>query len=207
MPRPPNNFGRKHGVSSAMQAIEAGLVHADLARAIRPHMATVYWDDVVGPQVAGATQVLAVRGGDTLVVRTKNGVWANELTLLKTDILKRLNRAIGGKVLADIRFEIGVLDRRTEAPADVEELPDPADIDATPLPPGSLRRISAAASAITDPDLAIRVRRSLERIAQAEAWKTAHGWIPCPRCTALTSPAEASSDGLCAMCRVVKPGP
>jgi predicted nucleic acid-binding Zn ribbon protein len=167
-------------------------------------MAKVYWEAVVGPQVSGATQVLAVRGGDTLVVRAKSSVWMNELTLLKTDILSRLNRAIGGgRALNDIRFEIGALDPKTQAPVETP-LPETADLEAFALPLDICERIARTAEGIVDDDLRVRVRRGLTRAAQADVWKRSHGWTPCARCGTLAQPAH---DRLCPVCRIGhKPG-
>ena len=74
---------------------KGSLKSQELAAALRPHLAKVHWAEVVGPQVAGVTQVEAVRSG-VLFVRVKNSVWANELTLLKDDMVRRLNQKLGG---------------------------------------------------------------------------------------------------------------
>lgn len=206
---------RQSGLSAASQIIEAGLISADLARALRPHMAKVYWEGVVGPQVSGATQVLAVRGGDTLVVRTKSSVWMNELTLLKTNILSRLNRAIGGRVLTDIRFEIGQLDPK---PAPGDGAPIDPNIDAIALPLDAQLRIDRAAAEIGDEALRERIRRGLTRAAQSDEWKRSHGWTACRRCGSLAEPVEAARGGvsptavdgeidhLCPICRIDRSG-
>jgi predicted nucleic acid-binding Zn ribbon protein len=192
---------QKQGLSAAIDVIEAGLLSANLAQALRPHMAKVYWEGVVGPQVSGATQVIAVRGGDTLVVRTKNSVWANELTLLKTDILSRLNRAIGGRVLTDIRFEIGPLNPKVEPPPDIP-MPTPAELAAMALPLDVQQRIARSAGAIGDEDLRVRVHRGLTKAAQADEWKRSQGWTPCRRCGTLARPVEGREDHLCPVCRI-----
>lgn len=179
----------------------------EMALALRPHMAKVYWDEVVGPQVSGATQVLAVRGGNTLVVRAKSGVWANELTLLKTDIILRLNRAIGGgRALADIRFEIGKLDPKPIPPAD-EPLPTRTDLDAIALPIDVQRRIASAAGAIVDDDLRSKIAETMTRAAQADSWKREQGWIPCTRCGSLAKPTGGRKEHRCPVCRIGQADP
>ena len=193
---------QKTGLSAAFDVIQSSLLSANLAQQLRPHMAKVYWDEVVGPQVSGATQVLSVRGGDMLVVRAKNSVWANELTLLKTDILSRLNRAIGGgRVLNDIRFEIGKLDPKPEP--EVEEiLPQRSDLEAMPLSVEVQRRIARAAGSIGDDDLRAKISGVLTHVAQADAWKREQGWTGCERCGTLCQPSEAREAHLCPVCRL-----
>jgi len=188
------------GLSAATDVIHGGALSPEIAHVLRPHMAKVFWDDVVGEQVSGATQVLAIRSGNTLVVRAKSSVWANELSLLKTDILNRLNRAIGGgRVLTDLRFEVGKLD-----PKPVPEVPDPkperSDLDAIRLPVDVLQRISKATGGIDDDGLRDKVSSVLTRVAQADAWKREQGWKPCERCGTLAKPSEHRSAHLCSVC-------
>jgi hypothetical protein len=190
------------GLAAAIDVIEDGVLSADLGRMLRPHMARVHWDAVVGPQVAAATQVIAVRNGDTLVVRTKNNVWANELSLLKRDILKRLNRAVGGAVLTDIRFDVGTLEPAARPAVDRHPLPGDGELDQYDVPVDAGQRIVDSSAGISDPALQAVVRRSLLRAAQADAWKRARGWLPCTRCNSLAQ-ASGESPHLCPVCKLV----
>ena len=101
---------RSRGMANSYSAVNSFLQSQELGQMLRPHLAKVHWAAVVGPQVAGVTQVEAVRDG-VLFVRVKNSVWANELTLLKEDMVRRLNSAIGGRVLTDIHFKASGLAR------------------------------------------------------------------------------------------------
>ena len=76
------------GLSSVSGAVDGFFSSQELMAALRPHFAKARWAEVVGPQVAAVTCVEAVRGG-VLFVRVKNSVWANELTFLKDDMLRR----------------------------------------------------------------------------------------------------------------------
>lgn len=44
--------------------------------------------------------------GSTLIVEVTQSAWINELAMRKTDILNRLERAVGERVVEDIRFEV-----------------------------------------------------------------------------------------------------
>jgi len=171
----------------------------DLAAALRPHMAKAKWAEVVGPQVAGVTQVEAVRGGTTLVVRVKNSVWANELVLLKGDMLRRLNKALGGPVLTDIHFKASGLAKAKKAAPTAPLFVKPASeiVAREKLSAHALARIQKATQDIADDALRATVRRSLLRAAQTDSWKRAQGWRPCTQCGALAPPPEPC----CALCR------
>ena len=193
---------REFAVASG--AVEAMLSSQDLAQTLRPHMAKVKWAEVVGPQVAAVTQPTAVRGGGILVVRVKNSVWANELILLKDDMLRRLNLALGGRVLTDIHFQASGLPRAkpgaSAAPRPLlPPLPREEELAAVTILPETLIRIAGVVSSIEDNTLRDRVRNSLLRAARYDAWKQAQGWQPCLRCGTLTP--EYAGSALCPVCR------
>ncbi len=191
--------------AQASGAVESMLSSEDLTQALRPHMAKIKWAEVVGPQVAGVTQPTAVRGGGILVVRVKNSVWANELILLKDDMLRRLNIALGGRVLTDIHFQASGLPRTKPGPSVLPKpllpaLPNEEDLTQIKLSQETLLRIEGVVSSIEDTALRNRVRGSLLRAARYDTWKQRQGWQPCLHCGALTPRAE---DGLviCPVCR------
>ncbi len=189
-------------LASAASGVQAVLKTSDLWQALRPHMAKAKWADVVGPQVAGVTQVEKVEG-TKLVVRVKNSTWAHELTFLKGDILRRLNLALGGPVLSDIRFKGGGLAREKASPRLPAHaaLPGGDVLAQIRLSGAALGRVEAVVQSISDEALRARVRASLLRAARLEAWKRAREWRPCVRCGALSPPDDASP--VCALCRVV----
>jgi hypothetical protein len=193
---------RRSSLAPAFHAIEDTLKSHELSSALRPYFAKVHWDDVVGPQVAAVTQIESIRSGNddgrhVLVVRVKNGVWANELTLLKGDLLRRLNRALGGQVLSDIHFKASGLSRARVSPP----LPAPPvpDLESIALSGEVLAQIEESVATVQDEELQSRIRRSLIHAAKADQWKRAQGWAPCARCGTLT---PSSDRGLCPLCRV-----
>ena len=196
-------------LAPASGAVASWLGSQELAQALRPHMAKVKWDAVVGAQVASVTQVEAVRDG-VLVVRVKNSVWANELALLKDDMVRRLNLALGGYIIKDIHFKGGGLRRGPKPPEKrAAETPTEGELARIVLSPEAQARVGAATQGIQEEKLRERLRGSLLRVARLEEWKRRHGWLPCARCGTLVSPESDSSakesdtsDSLCALCRV-----
>ena len=201
-PRPPRS--QRH-LAPAARVVDAWLGSQELAQALRPHMAKVKWEEVVGPQVAGVTQVESVRDG-ILFVRVKNSVWANELTLLKDDMLRRLNLALGGYIIRDIHFKGGGLHVVLVPPEKfVPETPSDAELAGVTLSPQARARVETSVQRIADETLRHRIYVSLVRVARLEEWKRRHGWLPCWRCGTLVAPESDSmaseSDSLCSLCR------
>jgi len=209
------------GFSRAIDSVENTLEPGGMMRSLRPHMAKIWWSEVAGPQVAAATQAERIEMGPdrcVLVVRVKNSVWANELTLLKGQLLTRLNERLGGSILTDLRFKASGLardgDPRRGASAakrtNAEAARQRQLRDSIALHESERSRIEAAVSEITDLTLRDKVYNSLVTAAQTSMWRRKQGWRPCSLCGSLTPPAgpvdALESEILCSVCRVAGPG-
>jgi hypothetical protein len=62
------------------------------------------WDDAAG-DAAPYTNAFRFRGS-TLIVEVTEPAWLTELSMRKTDILNRLERAVGERVVEDIKLEV-----------------------------------------------------------------------------------------------------
>jgi predicted nucleic acid-binding Zn ribbon protein len=195
---------KTRGMAPAFSAVNGFLQSQELAQMLRPHLAKVHWATVVGPQVAGVTQVEAVRDG-VLIVRVKNSVWANELTLLKTDMLRRLNLELGGRVITDIHFKASGLARNKKKSEPIlEKTPTKAELAQIMLSEETRVRVETALRSITEEALRGRIRQVMLHAARADEWKRRQGWLPCARCQALTAPMDsqgAEAVPLCDLCR------
>jgi predicted nucleic acid-binding Zn ribbon protein len=89
---------------TAPRALGAAL--EDLTAAIAPAstLARVQeaWERAVGPMIAAAANPVAERDG-ILSVACESAVWAQELTLMQSDLLASLNRALGAQTLRELR--------------------------------------------------------------------------------------------------------
>lgn len=192
-------------MAPGFSAVNSFLQSQELASMLRPHLAKVHWEGVVGPQVAGVTQVESVRDG-VLFVRVKNSVWANELTLLKEDMLRRLNSKLGGRILTDIHFKASGLARDKKKPAIIlAPAPTEAELARIVLSGEVRARVETALFGITEEALRGRICQVMLHAARTDEWKRRRGWSPCPRCGALAPPdavpAETEAAPLCALCR------
>ena len=64
------------------------------------------WGDIVGAKIAAETKPDHVRGV-ILFVSCSGPVWAQQLTLLKPQILKKIREKVGPGIVVDIRFRTG----------------------------------------------------------------------------------------------------
>ena len=176
------------GVGSLLSKLLQGL---EMESKVKEQMCALVWDEVVGERVAGAAQPEFVRDGRMFVV-TKSPVWANELTFYKEEMIRNLNRRVGGDALKEIVFKAGRFPKRSPKPVS-EEAADPGP-EGIPLSERELETVDAAASEAGEgrEDVKSLLRTAL----RLEKWKKASGWTPCAKCGAL----QNGADGVCPIC-------
>lgn len=86
-------------------------------------LARAAWPPAVGKKIAERTRLGMLRGR-TLVVEVEDAVWQRQLTSLSVQILRNLDRIIGGGLVEELSFRVGVPRR---PPQRVVRLADEAD--------------------------------------------------------------------------------
>lgn len=61
------------------------------------------WDDVVGKMIAGYTVEKHIQN-QTLHVKISNPALRQDLSMMRSQLVRRLNDAVGSMVISDIRF-------------------------------------------------------------------------------------------------------
>lgn len=70
---------------------------------LEENLAFAFWDSVVGKEISLHTEPEKIVKG-TIMVKVDNDVWRNELTFFKNEIIQKLNRKIGKKIIQEIKF-------------------------------------------------------------------------------------------------------
>ncbi|MGE0160406.1 MAG: DUF721 domain-containing protein [Gemmatimonadales bacterium] len=78
---------RRHGVEKSIR--RAGI--------------TQIWPEIVGDKLADVTRVKGV-DGDALFVEVRNSAWLAELSMLRTEVLERVNARVADAPLARVVF-------------------------------------------------------------------------------------------------------
>ena len=76
-------------------------LHID--RKLAEQRACDLWPEVVGTDIARNTKVRSIERGK-LFVWVKTSPWQNQLSFLRADIVRKLNKAVGEHVVEDIVF-------------------------------------------------------------------------------------------------------
>ena len=183
-------------MDSLSRVLRQTLKNLDLEEAAVEARALILWAEIVGPQVAQATEAHAVRAG-TLTVIVRNSGWGQELGFQKPFILKRYQERLGTPHVRDLRFQVGAV-RGTTPPVTG---PAPSDREVRKLRlsdevAAEIRKAYEGMEAV-DPELAQAVRRTLTHEAQLRQWHLVHGARACTACGA----AHRTGEDLCPACR------
>lgn len=199
--------GRRYNRTAAV----GGLVTEQLARLgiegrVRQHLAPLVWAELVGPQVAAASEVEKVADG-VLYVCTRSSTWAHELSFYKADILRRLNERLGARkepLITDIRF-LNRGSRRDKERSDGPPAfgPTPDELDDVDLSPREYQIIEDGIAQIQDETLRDRVRSARVAAVRLRTWRLDNGWALCPNCGELCPPSYPETGRVnCSRCRI-----
>ena len=82
------------------------LASKGIPQSIKDCKIVLLWDKVVEGQVKKNTEAIKLQK-KTLFIQVTSSVWAQELTFLKKNIIKKMNQTAGYHAVADIRFRVG----------------------------------------------------------------------------------------------------
>jgi hypothetical protein len=148
---------RRSSVTRVGSFLRGTLQDLGVQERILEQQALAKWREVVGPQIAASSRPDGIRER-VLFVTCKSSMWSNELSLHKPDIVKRLNAAVGKKIIDDIRFSARGF--RKAEPAAKTEKPDPA-VDSVPLSGDEVGAVEEVAAICESEELAAKVRRAM----------------------------------------------
>ena len=79
------------------------LQHLGITRKLQQYGIITSWDSIVGEQIARVSVARRIENG-VLFVDVKTASWRQELVMRKLEIMEKIHRAMGKKILKDIRF-------------------------------------------------------------------------------------------------------
>jgi len=129
-------------LAALLEAVFAG---KPAERRMREAKVWQVWEEAVGAQIAAKSEPAAFRDG-TLTVRVAGSAWLQQLSLMKPDIIRHLNEAVGAPLVSDIFFKQGSL---RQLPAERQEVRPPQ----RKLSEAEKRRLAELAAPVADPEL------------------------------------------------------
>lgn len=112
------------------------------------------WEKIVGPSIAGRAKPLRISGG-VLSVLVSSAPWMQQLSFMKADLKKKINKSLGEDRVSDIVFKSGAIaalnGEANEEPVLMKEL----TVD-------RLCMIENSAGKFEDPEIKEQFRRLME---------------------------------------------
>lgn len=126
------------------------------------HALFLFWNEVVGEEIAGRAQPTIIRG-TVLWVEVSDPVWLQQLHLERGTLLAEINRRLPGETkLTDIRFQLNSLLDREPALVPAEEPPP----EPQPLSREEAHELDSLLATLADDEARATMRRF---------WLKAHG--------------------------------
>jgi predicted nucleic acid-binding Zn ribbon protein len=175
--------------------IDAALKRMGLEARCREQRALLIWPEVVGEANARRSWPERVQEG-VLCVAAASPAWAQELTLLKSQILERLRARLGSDLIRDIRFTASR--RRAARPAAGRERRGPRGpaLSEVAADRRACEAIEQLVTDVGDAELRESLRLALLKCARLRVWRIRHGWRRCERCGGL----HRRRGGACPVC-------
>lgn len=182
-------------------ALSRALKGLDLDARMREARAMALWDEIVGPVTAEKTHPLYINRG-TLVVGVSSSAWANQLNLLKSQLLAQFEVRVGPGVVRELRWKTGPWDQAEALPGTAPAWRARPAPPAVEVPERDQLQATRLTEQIPDPALRDRIRRALLAAAGRQARARAAGWVPCGHCGVLHEPEPQGPPGppLCPLC-------
>lgn len=106
-----NGFKNKRPKSSpeaVAKILSLALKRYGLEKKVAQYAFVQHWSEIVGPEVAKRTKPESIHRG-VLMVRVTNSVWAQELSMRRSEFLARLKPLLTPDTqVNDIQFRVGV---------------------------------------------------------------------------------------------------
>ncbi len=112
------------------------------------------WEEAVGGVVAEHARPHALKGGK-LTVLVDSPVWMQQLSLLRPDLVEKVNRSLGEELVKDMLLTLGAVAGRRPRPAPAQDLP--------PLTPEERESARGMLAGIADPEIRAALGSLIEK--------------------------------------------
>jgi predicted nucleic acid-binding Zn ribbon protein len=146
----------KRKVEQLSNTIERLLVSRGMASKLKEYRVFGRWERAVGEVIARHTHPAAIRGKKLTVV-VDSSAWMQQLSLLKPEIIGKVNEALGEAAVESIILKLGDVAARPRVP---ERAPERRTIQ---LGPEERTKIDGFVQAISDPEAREALRHLIEK--------------------------------------------
>ena len=96
---------KKKDIVPFKTALEKFLKEKKWSKKIKGYQIISNWENLAGKEIAQSSQPIKIQD-KCLFLAVKSNVWANELNLRKGELIEKINREAGEKIISNILFKI-----------------------------------------------------------------------------------------------------
>lgn len=174
------------------------LQNLGLAKRYNTESAILHWPEIVGKDIAVHAVPTSVQRG-TLLIAVNNSVWCHHLSMMKEEIIYKLNAFIGEKAIIDIRFQAGYLKKDKNTNQDKEKLETiNQKLRFIQLDESELQQASDLAKHTAETKLRQKVFKIIKKHLAFKKLKKLNNWHKCAACESLC-PKELTYCSVCSL--------
>jgi len=155
-----------------------------LHQKFRVEMIFYRWDELVGSDIAAHTRPISMNH-NLLFVAVNNSVWSHHLSLMKEDLIRKVNNFAQMKVVNDIKFQAGSIQRITYDEDNQIELSLAKKIKNIILTPSEVLDIRNIIESVDSPELRDRLFSLIVKDKKLNKYKKQQNYHPCAKCSTL----------------------
>jgi predicted nucleic acid-binding Zn ribbon protein len=92
--------------------LESVLRSCNLWQGYQQYQLVLSWPEIVGSPLSDVTRAEQINNG-VMKISVKDSVWSYHLTMMKPQLIDKLNRYAGSKIVKDLYFKIDNLENNT----------------------------------------------------------------------------------------------
>lgn len=163
----------------------------------RSEMIFYRWDELVGIDIASHTRPLSINHG-MLFVAVNNSVWSHHLSLMKEDLIGKMNNFAQSKVINDIKFQAGSIQRIVEDDDEQPEIPLSKKIRNIVLTSEEVTDIRQLIEPVKSKELQKKLFSLIVKDHKLIRYKQQQNYHTCAKCSTLCPPDSE----YCTICRM-----
>ncbi|MDU4961321.1 MAG: DUF721 domain-containing protein [Sporomusaceae bacterium] len=172
---------------SAKDILPSTLKSLGMKRQFAAHTVILHWQDIAGAEIAMQSQPTAAKNG-ILFVAVKTPVWGHHLSMLKEQLLAKIEAFLGQKLFTDMKFHAGNFvhsENSKENGLDFRE-----KLATVILSSEQRMEVKKTVYAVNDGALRYRLQRLMLKDKKRRKLLEAAGWHSCLRCSSLCPSGE-----------------
>lgn len=152
--------------------------------------AIIHWRQIVGEKIAAHAHPVSIQR-DLLFVAVSNSVWCHHLSMMKEDIITKINAFIGDRLIRDIRFQAGYSANGQNEDNTKKNENYKFSLHKIKLTESELNAAKEISQAAKDDELQQKVLRIMKKDISLKKHRLQEKWHECARCKTLCPPEES----------------